>query len=248
MFAFKDKHMWPFNIEKLYIWNGVDREVCGIVMGWVLIRMSKAHILRHQGPLLKQLPRRRYKEESPLSSPPLLPFPAELPHLSHVRAAGRCTPVFSSVQFSHSVLFDSLWPHGLQHARLPCPSPIPGACSNSCPSSWWCHPSISSSVVPCSSPASRSFPVSHFFTSGGQSIGASASVSVLPMNIRADFLYDWLVWSPCSPRSLLKSLLQHHSSKASILWHSVFFMSQLSHPYLTTGKTIALTRQTFVGK
>ena len=100
MFAFKDKHMWPFNIEKLYIWNGVDREVCGIVMGWVLIHMSKAHILRHQGPLLKQLPRRRYKEESPLSSPPLLPFPAELPHLSHVRAAGRCTPVFSSVQFS----------------------------------------------------------------------------------------------------------------------------------------------------
>ena len=146
------------------------------------------------------------------------------------------TPVFSSVQFSHSVLFDSLWPHGLQHARLPCPSPTPGACSNSCPSSRWCHPSISSSVVPCSSPASRSFPLSHFFTSGGQSIGASASVSVLPLNIRADFLYDWLVWSPCSPRSLLKSLLQHHSSKASILWHSAFFMFQLLHPYVTNGK------------
>ena len=93
--------------------------------------------------------------------------------------------------FSHSVVSDSLQPHGLQHARLPCPSPSPRACSNSCLLSQWCHPTISSSVVPCSSclqsfPASGSFPVSHLFTSGGQSIGVSASTSVLPMNIQ-----DW---------------------------------------------------------
>ena len=94
-------------------------------------------------------------------------------------------------QFSCSVVSNSLWPHGLQHARLPCPSPTPRACSNSCPSSQWCHPTVSSSVVPFSSclqsfPASESFPVSQFFTSDGQGIGASASASVLPMNIQ-----DW---------------------------------------------------------
>ena len=96
-----------------------------------------------------------------------------------------------SVQFSRSVMSNSLRPHGLQHPKLPCPSPTPGACSNSCPSSQWCHPTISSSVVPFSSylqffPASGSFPISQFFTSGGQSIGVSASASVLPMNIQ-----DW---------------------------------------------------------
>ena len=99
----------------------------------------------------------------------------------------------TSIQFSHSVMSDSLQPHGLQHARPPCPSPTPEACSNSCPSSWWCHPTISSSVVPFSSspqsfPASGSFPMSQFSTSGGQSIGASASASVLPMNIQDWFL------------------------------------------------------------
>ena len=100
--------------------------------------------------------------------------------------------------FSHSVMSDSLWPHGPQHTRLPCSSPSPGACSNSCLSGCWCHSTISSSVIPCSSclqsfPASGSFPVSQFFTSGGQSIGALASASVLPMNIQ-----DWFplgVWS-----------------------------------------------------
>ena len=95
------------------------------------------------------------------------------------------------LQFGHSVMYNSLPPHGLQHTRLPCPSPTPGACSNSCPSSQWCHPTISSSVVPFSSclqsfPASGSFPVSQLFASGGQSIGASASASVFPMNI-----WDW---------------------------------------------------------
>ena len=106
---------------------------------------------------------------------------------------------FSSVQFSCSVISDSLWPHGLQHARLPCPSPTPRAYSNSCPLHQWWHPTISSSVIPFSSclqsfPASGSFPMSHFFISGDQSIGASASASVLPMNIQDWFPLGWTGW------------------------------------------------------
>ena len=97
-----------------------------------------------------------------------------------------------SVQFSCSVMSDSLRPYGLQNTRLPCPSPTPEACSNSCASSQWCHPTMSSSVIPFSSclqsfPPSGSFPMSQFFASGGQSIGVSASVSVLPMNIQDQF-------------------------------------------------------------
>ena len=112
---------------------------------------------------------------------------------------------FNSVQFSSSVMSDCLWPHGLKHARPPCPSPTPRIYSNSCPSSWWCHPTISSSVVHFSShlqsfPALEYFQMGHLFTSGGQSVGVSASTSVLPMNIQDWFLYDGLVGSPCSPR------------------------------------------------
>ena len=156
--------------------------------------------------------------------------------------------VCSSVQFSHSVVSDSLQPHGLQHTRPPYPSPIPGVYSNSRPLNWWCHPTISSSVIPFSShlqsfPASGSFPMSQFFTSCAQSIGVSALESVLPM---ISFSMDWL--DLLAVQGTLKSLLQHHSSKASILWHSAFFTVQLSHPYTTTGKIIALTRWTFVGK
>ena len=155
-----------------------------------------------------------------------------------------------SVQFSCSIVSDSLRPHGLQHARLPCPSPSPRACSNSCPLSQWCHPTISSAIVPFSShlqifPASGSFPMSQLFTSGGQSIGVSALASVLPMNTQ-----DWspLGWTGWTSFQSLKSLLQHHSSNASILLCSAFFIDQLSPAYMTTGKTIALTRQTFVSK
>ena len=104
-----------------------------------------------------------------------------------------------SVQFRCSVVSDSLWPHELQHTRLPCSSPTPGAYTNSCPSSQWCHPTISSSVVPFSScpqsfPASGSFQMSQFFTSGGQSIGVSASASVLPMNTQDWFPLGWTGW------------------------------------------------------
>ena len=147
---------------------------------------------------------------------------------------------------------NSLQPHGLQHTRLPCPSPSPRAYSNPCPSSLWCHPTISSSVVPFSScpqsfPSSGSFQMSQFFISGGQSIGVSASTSVLPeysglISFRIDRL-DLL-----AVQGTLKSLLQHHSSKTSILGCSAFFMIQLTDLYMATGKTIALTRQTSVSK
>ena len=147
---------------------------------------------------------------------------------------------------------DSLWPHELQHTRPPCPSPALRVYSNSCPSSRWCHPTISSSVSPPPScpqslPASGSFLMSQLFTWGGQSIGVSASASVLPMNPGLiSFRMDW--WDLLAVQGALKSLLQHHSSKASILCCSAFFTVQLSHPYMTTGKTMALTRWTFVGK
>ena len=113
---------------------------------------------------------------------------------------------FSSFQFSRSIMSDSLWPHEPQHARPPCPSPTPGVYPNSCPLSQWCHPIISSSVAsffscPQPLPASGSFPVSHLIALGSQSVGASASSSVLPMNIQSWFLWEWLVWSSCCPRS-----------------------------------------------
>ena len=162
------------------------------------------------------------------------------------------TPWASSVQFSRSVVSDSLRPHELQHIRPPCPSVTPGVYSNSCPSSQWCHPAVLSSVVPFSSclqslPASGSFPMSQLFSWGGQSFGVSASASVLPMNIQDWSPLGWTNWISLQSKGLSR-VLQHHSSKASILRHSAFFTVQLSHPNMTTGKTIALTRQTFVDK
>ena len=129
------------------------------------------------------------------------------------------------VQFSYSVVSDSLWPHGLQLARPPCPSPTPGVHSSSCRSSWWCHPAISFSVVPFSScpqsfPASGSFQMSQLLTSGGQSIGVSAS-NEHPGLI--SFRMDWL--DLLAVQGTLKSLLQHHSSKLSIIQHSSFLYS-----------------------
>ena len=153
------------------------------------------------------------------------------------------------VQFSHSVMSKSLWLHGLLHARIPCPSPTPGACSNPCPLSLWYHQTISFSVVPFSRlqsfPATGSFPMSQFFTSDGQTTGVAASV--LPMNIQDRFPLG-LTGLLFAVQGTLKSLLQHHSSKASVRWCSAFFKVQLSHTYMTTGKTTALTRWTFVGK
>ena len=136
---------------------------------------------------------------------------------------------------SRSVVSDSLGLHGLQHTRLPCPLLSPRVCSNLRPLNWCCHPTISSTVIPFSScpqsfPASESFPVSWLFASGGQSIGASVSASVLPMNIQDWFPLGWTGLISLLFKGLSKSLLQHHSSKASVLWCSAFFMAQLSHP------------------
>ena len=158
-----------------------------------------------------------------------------------------------SVLFSPSVMSDSLQPHELQHTRPPCPSPTPVAFPNSCPLSWWCHPTISSSVIPFSShpqsfPESGSFQMSQLFASGSQS-NWSFSFSISPscehpepISFRMDGL-DLLV-----VQGTLTGLLQHHSSKASILRHSAFLTVQLSHPYMTTGKTIALTRWTLLAR
>ena len=159
----------------------------------------------------------------------------------------------SSVPFSHLVVSDSLRPHGLQHARPPLSITTPGVYPNSCSLSLWCHPTASSSVVPFSShlqsfPASESFQMSQLFASGGQST-ESFSFSISPSSEYSgliSFRMDWL--DLLAVQGTLKSLLQHHSLKASILWCSAFFIVQLSHPYMTTGKTIALTRQNFVGK
>ena len=114
---------------------------------------------------------------------------------------------FSSVQFSCSAVSDSLWLHGLQHARPPCPSPTPGVYPNSCPLSWWCHPTISSSVVPFSSclpsfPASGSFQMSQLFKSGGQNIGISTSTSVLPMNTQDWSPLGWTGWISLQSKGL----------------------------------------------
>ena len=132
-------------------------------------------------------------------------------------------------QFSCSVVSDSLRPHESQHARPPCSSLTPRVDSNSCPLSRWCHPAISPSVIPFSScsqslPASGSFPMSQLFAWGGQSIGVSASASVLPMNTQDWSSLGWNGWTSLQSRKTLKSLLQHHSSKASILRHSGFFI------------------------
>ena len=159
---------------------------------------------------------------------------------------------FSSVQFSRSVVSDSLRPHESQHARPPCPSATPGVHSNSRPSSRWCHPAISSPVALLLLPP---IPLSIKVFSNESTLHTrwpkywSFSFNISPSNEHPgliSFRMDWL--DLLAVQGTLKSLLQHHSSKASILRRSAFFMVQLSHPYVTTGKTIALTRRTFVGK
>ena len=147
---------------------------------------------------------------------------------------------------------DSLRPHGLHRARPPCPSPTPGACSNSCPLSLWCHPTISSSVIP--SPLTFNLSQHQGLFQWVSSLHQVAKVLEFQLQhqsfqwiFRTDFLQDWLVWSPCSPRDSQESS-PNHSSKASVLQHSTSFIVQLSHPYITTGETIALSRWPFVGK
>ena len=144
-----------------------------------------------------------------------------------VPAVQQSESAISSAQFSRSVMSNSLWPHGPQHTRLPCPSPTPGAYSNSCPLSWWCHPTISSSVIPFSSclqsfPASGSFLMNQLFASDGQSIGVSASASALPMTIQDWFPLGWTGWF-----SLQSKELSRVSSNTKVQKHQ-FFGAQLS--------------------
>ena len=143
---------------------------------------------------------------------------------------------------------DSLRLHGLHHTRLPCPSPTPRACSNSCPLSQWCHPTISSSVIPFSSNLSQHQGLFQWVSSSHQ------VAKVLELQLQS---FQWILglisfsidgFDLFAIRGTLKSLLQHHNSEASIFRHSAFFIVQLSHPYMTTGKTIALSSWTFVGK
>ena len=168
------------------------------------------------------------------------------PHLISMQWLLRKKEVsFNSVQFSHLVMSNSLQPHELQHVRPPCPSQTPGVYSNSCPSSRWCHTAISSSVIPFSScsqflPESGSFLMSQLFTWGSQSIGVSASASVLPMNTQDLSPSGWTGWISLQSKELSR-IFSNTSSKASNFWHSAFFTVQLSHPSMTTGKTIALT-------
>ena len=143
---------------------------------------------------------------------------------------------------------DSLRPHEFKHARPLCPSSTPGVHSNSHPSSWWCHPAISSSVVPFSCPqslpASESFPMSQLFTWGGQSIGVSASASVLPMNTQHWSPLGWTGWIFLQSKGLSRVF-----SNTTVQKHQFSFLySPNLTSYMTTGKTIALARWTFVGK
>ena len=165
-----------------------------------------------------------------------------------------CTVLLSpSVQFSHSLMSNSLQPHELQHARPPCPSPTPKIHLDSCPSSWWCHPAISSSVCPLlllppTPPSIRVFSNESTLRMRWPkywSFSFSISLSKEHPGL-ISFRVDWL--DLLAVQGTLKSLLQHHSSTPSILRRSAFFIVQLSHPCMTNGKTIALTRWTFVGK
>ena len=154
-------------------------------------------------------------------------------------------------QFSHSVVSDSLQPHGLQHARPPCPSPTPRVYPNSCPWHWWCHPTISSSAIPFSShfqsfPTSGSFQMTQFLALGGQSIGVSASV--LPMNIQAWLPLGWTCWISLQSKGLSRVFSNTTVQKHQFFGAQTFSIVQLSHPYMTTGKTIAWTRRNVVSK
>ena len=173
--------------------------------------------------------------------------------LEALRFSSPFSPILkgASVQFSLLVMSDSLWPNEPQHGGPPCPSPTPGIHPNSCPLSQWCYPTISSRralLLPSVLPSIRVFSNESALRIRWSKYW-SFSFNISPSNEHPgliSFRMDWL--DLLAVQGTLKSLLHHHSSKASILWCLAFFTVQLSHPYMTTGKTIALTRQTFVDK
>ena len=148
-------------------------------------------------------------------------------------------------------MFDSLRFHRLQHVRPPCPSSTPGVYSNSCPLGQWCHPTVSSSVIPFTShlqpcPASGSFQMSQFFASGGQSIGVSASASVLTVNTQDWFPLGWTGWISLQSKGLSRVFSNTTVQKHQFFSAQLFFIVQLSHPYMIAGKTITLTSYTYI--
>ena len=154
--------------------------------------------------------------------------------------------------FSHSIVSNSLRTHGLQHARHPCPSPYPRGCSNSCPLSWWCHPDILAChllpLLPSTFPSIRVFSNQLAICIRWPKFW-SFSFSISPSNEYSGLISFRIHWFDLlAVQGILKRFPQHHSSKASILQHTSFFMVQLSHPYTSTGKTIALTIWNFVSK
>ena len=155
-----------------------------------------------------------------------------------------------TVPLLFSCFFSALWPRGLQHTRLPCPSPFPSVYANSHPLSWWCHPDISSSVIRFSSSFNISQHQGLFRWVGSlHPVAKYWSYSISPSNEYLgliSFRIDWL--DRLAVQGTLKNLLQHHNSKASGFWCSAFFMVQLSHPYMTAGKIICVIMQTFVSK
>ena len=200
----------------------------------------------HQAPLTMGFSRQEHWSRLPLPTPGDLPNPEVEPNstgrffttevpgkpLLGISTGSNFIP-FSSVSSVHSFLSNSLWPHGLWHARPPCPSPTARVYPNPCPLSWWCHPAMSSSVVPFSSrlqyfPTSGSFQVSQLFASGGQIIGVSASTSVLPMNRQDWFPLGWTGWISLQP----KTLGSQESSPA--LWFKIINSSSFSFLYSPT--------------
>ena len=158
----------------------------------------------------------------------------------------------SSVQFSCSIVSNTLWPYGLQHARLPCPSPTPRAHSNSCPWRWYAIQPSHALLSPSPLAFNLAQHQGHFqWVSSLHQVAKlwSFSLGISPSKEYSGQIFFRIDWFHLlAVQRMLKSLLQHHSSKLSFLQHSTFFMVQLSHPYMTTGKTITLTRQTFVSK
>ena len=190
-------------------------QVCSVVYSWLV---SFRVVSCHKNPLCSFLSSNSAKHCC------LYGLRSFLFHNVHLRIIGK---LFSSLQFSRSVVSDSCRPHGLQHARPPCPSPTPGVYSNSCPLSRWCHPTISSFAVPFSSylqsfPGSGSSQMSQLFASGGQNIGASVSVSVLPMNIQDLFHLGWTDWIPLQSKGPSRVF-----SNTTVKNHQ-FFSAQLS--------------------
>ena len=207
----------------------------------------------HQTPLSMEFPRQEYWSGLPFPSPDL-PSPGIEPATSALQVdslllSHQGGPPFPSVQFSCSVVSDSFRPHESQHTRPPCPSQTPGVYSDSCPSSRWCHLILCRPLLLLlpTPPSIRVFSNESALRMRWPKYW-SFSFSISPSSEHPGlicFRMDWL--DLLAVQGTLKSLFQHHRSKASILRHSAFFTVQLSHPYMTTGKTIALTRQTFLG-